>query len=400
MKYFKSDKKLFFIILLSIIFGLVGGIFGEIAARVYIFENAFNIPFFGEIDYSKNLNGVSSLIIRDAKKVVVEQDQKVNETATIVGSTIVGIYKKDSAKSMNIPKQPDGNGNIIYYKIDNIVGEGAIVTSDGWIMANFHPVEFDKDKTLDIKDINAEILKNYIIITKDKKIYSPDKIIIDSLSKISFWHILAADLPVSKFSSDYQINNGQSAIATNWRNWTWLTIVLNQTSIDSQDLSSSDVFIKQIVLDQTPRKEFVGSFLYNLNGEIIALIDETNKIISIESYNPVISSLLKYKLIKRPSLGVNFINLSALNSVSQKSKPKGALIIKDKDNLAVVKGSSAEKAGLKENDIILSVNNIEISAENSLNKIISQFLPGDEIGIIFLRGSQSKEIKIKLGELK
>jgi len=395
------EKKLF-IIILSIVFGIIGGVFGEIVTRAYLIENSFNIPFFGEIDYARNLSGTSNLIIRDAKKVVVEQDQKVIESAAAAGNSIAGIYKKDNFKNFNFFGETKPTENSVAF-LNSAIGEAVIITSDGWLMSNFKPEEFKLEsgkKNLDTKNATEAVLKNYLIVTKDGKIFSPDNFVVDKSSAISFWHINALDLPVAKFSFGNTISNGQLLLATNWQDWTWLSMVLAKTDNAVDGVISSDNFSSHLLLDQTPRKEFANSFLYNLNNEIVGLVNGGSSAESIDNYNAVINSFLKLKVISKPSLGVNYIDLSDLIGLDNNSLRQGALISKDKNNIAVVKGSAGEKAGLKEGDIIVAVNGTAINSGNGLNEITNRYLPGDEISITYQRSGQNKDVKLKLDASK
>ncbi len=83
----------------------------------------------------------------------------------------------------------------------------------------------------------------------------------------------------------------------------------------------------------------------------------------------------------RPFLGV----------LSEKSD-KGALI------KSVTKGSSAEKAGLKEQDIITKVGDKIITTPEDLSKIVRTYKPGDEIKIDYLRNGKKKDMKVVLGK--
>jgi serine protease Do len=66
---------------------------------------------------------------------------------------------------------------------------------------------------------------------------------------------------------------------------------------------------------------------------------------------------------------------------------------------AVTSGSAAEKAGLKEGDIILEFNGEKITTDNSLSKIIMKYNPGDKITLKILRNGQEITIEVVLGEM-
>ena len=77
----------------------------------------------------------------------------------------------------------------------------------------------------------------------------------------------------------------------------------------------------------------------------------------------------------------------------------GAWIIKGEGGEpAIYSGSAAEKAGLKEGDIILEFNGEKITTENTLAKIIMKYNPGDKVVLKILRDNQEKIIEATLGE--
>lgn len=86
-------------------------------------------------------------------------------------------------------------------------------------------------------------------------------------------------------------------------------------------------------------------------------------------------------------------NQAFLGVMTEKSE-KGALIT------SVTKESSAEKAGLKAQDIITKVGDKKIESPEDLAEIIKTYKPGDEVKISYLRDGKSKEIKAKLGTTK
>ena len=90
-----NKNPLVVIIVISLLFGIAGGIGGEIFARVYLLQNAYKVPLFGEINVPQNVYGGSNLIIESPKKVIVEQNTKVLETVNSAKKNIVGIFIRD-----------------------------------------------------------------------------------------------------------------------------------------------------------------------------------------------------------------------------------------------------------------------------------------------------------------
>lgn len=102
-------------------------------------------------------------------------------------------------------------------------------------------------------------------------------------------------------------------------------------------------------------------------------------------------------------LGLRYTLINkALQEQLKLSVDYGALLAKGKEanELAVIPGSPADKAGLKEGDIILEINAVKVTPENSFSKIMNQYNVGDEIGLRVLRDGKEIVVKVALEEMK
>ena len=79
---------------------------------------------------------------------------------------------------------------------------------------------------------------------------------------------------------------------------------------------------------------------------------------------------------------------------------KGAIIYKDQKGLAVQKNGPADKAGLKEGDVIISIDNINLDKNNDLAEMIQNYAAGDKIRLLIKRAGSEKEVEVVLGEQK
>ena len=385
----KEDKRNHFlpILLISVFFALLAGIVGELLARSYLINSAFNIPLLGEINVSDSNSDMSSFVIREAKKVVVEQNDKTAETANAVSGSIVGIFKK---------KNPgvDKNFDLVNYNNQELLGQGLIITSDGWIVTNSSFIAEKPDS-----------YKNYVVVAKDKKSYQIDKVITDKLTKFYFIHISAKDLPVRKFAEPQDIKNGQIILSVSKDSSVILTSLVNGKK--SNDLIGfSDKFNDNLVLSDNLSKEWRGPAIFNLRGDIVGLVNEDGKVESFTHLNSAISSIFKNKEIKRASLGLYYVSVENLSDVktlkdNKASLPsKGAVITKGEEGVAILKGSPAEVAGFKEGDVITFVENIELNQLINLTDAVHEYIPGDKVNITFLRQGEEKEVEVVLGQLK
>ena len=74
--------------------------------------------------------------------------------------------------------------------------------------------------------------------------------------------------------------------------------------------------------------------------------------------------------------------------------PEGALVTKTE------KGSPAEKAGLKERDVILMLNGKKITSSVTLPSLVSTIRPGTEVTMTILRDGKEQDIKVTVGSNK
>jgi membrane-associated protease RseP (regulator of RpoE activity) len=79
------------------------------------------------------------------------------------------------------------------------------------------------------------------------------------------------------------------------------------------------------------------------------------------------------------------------NGVEEKSK--GAVVEDVEDN------SPADKAGIKNDDVIIKFNKINVTEADQLRELISTTKPGDEVSIVVLRSGKEKNLKAKMGTM-
>lgn len=374
LNYFKNNKFIA-IIILSTLFGLSGGIAGGLWARNYL-NGEFSM-LNNELNLSQGALGQQNFVIREAKKVVVEQNDKISETITTSQDAIVGIFKKAEIAKTKKQSSPD------LYFIKNEAGQGLILTSDGWVITNY---KIDKPE-------------NYVVIANDKKIYEIDKYYIDKNTSFNLIHINSRNLAVKNLLSRTDIKNGSLIVAVNWEGEGFATAILNNFYISPKEnnIYASDGAIDKIKIINNLGEKFKGAPVFDLAGNIIGISLGNDQIEPIYHFARSAESIVKFNQIKRPALGINYLDLS-LTANSQYGD-KGIIIQKDSQNIAISKGSSAELSGLKEGDLITALDDISLDNSNNINAILNNYLPGEQVNIVFIRNKEKKEIMVKLGEL-
>jgi len=290
-------------------------------------------------------------------------------------------------------------------------GTGFIISEEGTILTNKHVV------------IDTEA--DYTVFTNDGKSYPAKVLARDSIQDLAIIKIEREKLigskgefsfknfPIVKLGDSDKIQMGQTVIAIGnalgeFRNTVSVGVVsgLSRT-ITASGGGMSETIEDVIQTDTAINKGNSGGPLLNLKGEVIgintAMVEQAQSIgfaIPINKAKRDIEQIKKTGKITYPFLGVRYILLTEkIQKQNNLESNRGAWIAKGEGGeTAVSPGSVADKAGLKENDIILEFNNEKITTDNSLSKVIQKYNPGDKISLKILRGKEEKTIEVVLGE--
>jgi len=103
--------------------------------------------------------------------------------------------------------------------------------------------------------------------------------------------------------------------------------------------------------------------------------------------------------IVRPMLGVRYITISKeFAAENNLSVTEGALLYSSTGSPAVVSGSPADKAGLKNGDIVTKVGNTTLSTTKTLMSVISTYNVGDKVPITYIRDGKTNTVTVTLVE--
>ncbi len=122
-----------------------------------------------------------------------------------------------------------------------------------------------------------------------------------------------------------------------------------------------------------------NKFLFNNNGKEITI-----------NGNPLLSKKLKTITLNN----YKGMGNKAILGIGMEKVENGVKIT------SVSEGSGAEKASLKEDDIITKIDGRNITTEMDITKIVGNAKPGDALKIDFIRNGNQKNVKAILGERK
>jgi S1-C subfamily serine protease len=110
-----------------------------------------------------------------------------------------------------------------------------------------------------------------------------------------------------------------------------------------------------------------------------------------------LKQVLAGKGVERSYLGLRYVTLTPDVAKQYKvSVTQGAYIVGAEGRPGVLPGSPADKAGLREKDIIKKVNNMTVGPQGGVSSLIGEYAPGDTVSLLVLRDGRELTLKATL----
>lgn len=370
------------VVLVSLIIGMIGGVFGILALNA----NSGTL--------AKQL-GLSKITIPTTvtEKLVLEESNGMIGATDRVSPAVVSILSKQTYQDV-FGRTYEASG----------AGTGFIITNDGLIITNKHVVS----------DTNTQ----YTVVTADGKSHDAQVKSVDPYNDLAVVKIDATNLPVVELGDSSQMQVGQWVVAVGnslgqYQNSVTVGVIsAKNRQVDASDQSgqNSEQLEGLLQTDAAINPGNSGGPLVNLKGQVIGIntavaanAQGVGFAIPIDSAKKAIDSIKQTGKIIRPYIGVRYVPIT--KDIAEQNKlpvDYGVLIVPGNGygQVAVVPGSPADKAGLVENDIILEVNGDRIDANNSLITLIQKYNVGDTVELKVMSKGNNKTIKVTLEEMK
>ena len=277
------------------------------------------------------------------------------------------------------------NTNYFGYKTTAAAsGSGFIITSNGYIVTNYHVIE------------NASEIK---VTTYDNESYEAELVGYDESNDIAVLKIDETGLTPVVLGDSEQMNVGDSVVAIgNPLGELTFSLTTGSVSALNRKITINNTAMNLIQTDCAINSGNSGGALFNSYGEVIGItnakysggsssasIDNIGFAIPIDSVRGIITSIIENGYIEKPYIGI------AVYPVSGNRGTVGLAIDSVEDD------SPADIAGLKADDIITAVNGVKVTDSSSLSEAISQGKEGDVVTLTVYRDEEVLEIKVTLG---
>ncbi|MDR1032814.1 MAG: trypsin-like peptidase domain-containing protein [Candidatus Nomurabacteria bacterium] len=321
--------------------------------------------------------------------------------ASVGADSIDSVVKKVSPSVVSIVTTTRSSSmySYLYEGYGQAAGTGMIVSADGYVLTNKHVIEdakglkviTDDGTTYDDVDIVASDPVNDVAFLKIKNVKGLSPIEIGNSSTISVGQSVVA---IGNALGQYQNTVTSGIISGRGRT---ISAATNNGSMETlTDLIQTDTAIN-------PGNS--GGPLVNVKGQVIgintAIVDDAQGIgfaIPINSIKGMLSSLQKDGSAKRAFLGVNYVSLTPDVAKELNVSVNQGAYVYVKSGTAISKGGPADKAGIKDKDIITKVGDQEVGPGGSVGNLIAEYSAGDEVELTLLRGDKEVTVKVTLGE--
>ncbi|MBP9813532.1 trypsin-like peptidase domain-containing protein [Candidatus Saccharibacteria bacterium] len=362
------------LILMAFLAGVIGGAFG---ARL--------LP-----ERITSLDNSSS-----GQKIVSSQSDLISKIAKDVSPSVVSINVESSTQQQSLFGD-------ISEQVSQGAGTGIILSSDGVIITNRHVIP-ENVKTVSITTNDGKTYDNVSVTARDPR---------DNYD-IAFLKVNGAkDLKPAELGDSTSMRVGDAVVAIGYALGEFSNTVTSGiisgtgrpiTAGDANG-SSAETLTNLFQTDAAINPGNSGGPLVNMNGQVIgintAVAGNAQNIgfsIPINDVKTQITSILKNGKLEIPFLGVRYIMVTpALKQKYNLATDYGAWLKGNESSLAVVNGSPADKAGLKEGDIIIQVNGQKVDNKTPLASQLGKFKVGDEVELKIVRDGKEQTVKVKL----
>lgn len=272
-------------------------------------------------------------------------------------------------------------------------GSGFILSSDGYIVTNYHVVE------------DANSIK---VTTYDNNTYDAELVGYDESNDIAVLKVDAAGLTpvILGDSDDMQVGDDVVAIGNPLGELTF-SLTSGTVSALNRQITINNQAMNLIQTDCAINSGNSGGALFNSHGEVIGItnakysssgsqqaasIDNIGFAIPINTVRNIVTSIIDNGYIEKPYLGITCYTLSNDYRNSSSAAGTTGVVVQD-----VERGGPAEEAGISSGDVITEIDGSAIKSTSELTSLLSRHKEGDVITLTVYRDGELLTIKVTLG---
>ncbi|MEO9132230.1 MAG: Do family serine endopeptidase, partial [Sphingomonas sp.] len=286
-----------------------------------------------------------------------------------------------------------GTGSAPITREAQSLGSGFIISPDGYVVTNNHVI------AAGAKGATVESIK---VILIDRKEYTAKLIGRDPSSDLALLKIDATGLPFVKFGDSTRARVGDWVVAIGNPFGLGSTVTAGIVSALHRVTGQGGAYDRFIQTDASINQGNSGGPMFDLNGNVIGINSQILSpsggnvgigfAIPAEEAKPIIDTLMKGNAIKRGYLGIGIQPVTdAIASAWGLPLNQGELISR------IEPGQGAEKAGLKQGDVVVRVAGKDVTPDQTLSYLVANLAPGTKAPIEIIRDGKRQNLTATIG---
>jgi Do/DeqQ family serine protease len=270
------------------------------------------------------------------------------------------------------------------------LGSGVVVTSDGYVLTNYHVVDGADSIKVDFTDGRS----------LDAKTIGTDK-----PSDLALLKVNGSNFQAIALGNSDTVRVGDVVLAVGNPLNVGQTVTMGIISAKGRSTNVGDGSYEDFLQTDAPINHGnSGGALVNTKGELVGINSQilSNSdgnigigfAIPVNMAKHVMDDLRSKGKVTRAQLGVSVQNVTSDMAANLNLKENGGVIVS-----GVTPGSAADRAGVKRGDVIESFNGQRIHDMNSLRNRVAEAGPGTTADLVITRDGVEKHLSAKLDEL-
>lgn len=330
----------------------------------------------------------NSVSTEETHRIVTSESELIADVAEKVSPSVVSINVEAS--------QSIGFGRIAN---TTSAGTGIILSEDGLIVTNKHVVD--------------STAKNISVVTSENTVYKDVEVIgRDPFNDIAFIKVKdPKNFKAAKLGESDKVRVGDKVVAIGnalgeFSNSVTLGIISAKgRPVEAGSGDSAEQLQNLLQTDAAINQGNSGGPLVNISGEVIGMntaiaggdAQGIGFAIPVNDIKPGIETVVNNGKFEKPYLGVRYIMLSESNAeVLETSEKEGAYVGGDEGEEAIMPGSPASKADIKQGDVITYVGGDKVNSSNTLSNLIGRKKVGETVDLTIKRDGKEIKVTVKL----
>ena len=273
-------------------------------------------------------------------------------------------------------------------------GSGVIISADGYIITCNHVIE-DAD--------NVEVTLN------NNKTYPAELIGRDPTTDVALLKIKEVNLPFIKYgdSDDLKLGQWVLAVGNPFNLTSTVTAGIVSAKGRSLDMQEDGQGIENFIqTDAALNMGNSGGALVNTNAELVGITSAiysptatysgNSFAIPVNIVKKVVADLKEFGEVQRGIIGVNIEDVTSVLVDEKKLDLPGVTGVYIS---GIIENGAAQAAGIKENDVIVKVDEAVVASVGELQEQVSKHRPGDKINVTYIRDGKEKTVPVVLKNL-